>query len=172
MSKAHDPHWRYVAFRLDDAARPLTRRAIGNALKGRFRKLGWPDDELPQLTRFEHPHGIVKVYHHRLQDCRDGLPKMDWAVEAAAKVSFTTVTLSSSGTIKALTDRLGVLQERGAVGPGAKGAKGAPGPKPRPVPGHEAGPAAAPGRRTRTPRPGGVAPPGARGRTRPGGLKD
>ncbi len=112
MSKAHDPHWRYVAFRLDGST-PIGRRALGNALKGRFRKNGWPDEELPQLTRFEWPHAIIKVHHHRLADAREGLPKMDWAIENDAKVSLTVETLSSSGTIKTLTDRLGILQVRG-----------------------------------------------------------
>lgn len=111
MSKAHDPHWRYVAFRLR-GDRPLSRRALGNALKGRFRKLGFPDEELPQLTRYEWPHAIVKVYHHRLAETRAGLPRMDWAVEDGAKVSFRVETLSSSGTLRALTQRLGVLKKR------------------------------------------------------------
>lgn len=116
MSKAHDPHWRYVAFRLD-GERPISRRALGNALKGRFRKDGWTDEELPQLTRFEWPHAIIKVHHHRLDDARAGLPKMDWAIENAAKVAFTVETLSSSGTIKTLTDRLGILADRGQPAP-------------------------------------------------------
>ncbi len=112
MSKAHDPHWRYVAFRLE-GPNPVSRKALQNAIKGRFRKEEWPDEELPQLTRFEWPHAIVKVHHFRLSDCRNVLPKMDWAVEAAAKVSFQVETLSSSGTIKTLTDRLGILSDRG-----------------------------------------------------------
>jgi RNase P/RNase MRP subunit POP5 len=114
MSKAHDPHWRYVAFRLD-GPNAISRRALGNAIKGRFRKNGWPDEELPQLTRFEWPHAIVKVNHFRLADCRETLPTMDWAVEGEAKVSFKVETLSSSGTIKSLTDRIGFLKIRGAA---------------------------------------------------------
>lgn len=111
MSKAHDPHWRYVACRLE-GSRPVSRRALQNALKGRFRKLGFEDPELPQLTRYQWPHAIVKVPHHRLADARAGLPKMDWAIEGGAKVALRTETLLSSGTIKTLTDRLGILTRR------------------------------------------------------------
>lgn len=112
MSKAHDPHWRYVAFRLD-GDRPIGRPALVNAIKGRFRKLGWPDDDLPHLTRFEWPHAIVKVHHHRLAEAREGFPRMDWAIEGGTKVTFRVETLSASGTIKTLTDRLGILRQRG-----------------------------------------------------------
>lgn len=112
MSKAHDPHWRYVAVRFE-GSRPVSRRGLQNALKGRFRKLGFEDAELPHLTRYDWPHAIVKVPHHRLADARAGLPKMDWAIERGDKVPFRTETLLSSGTIKTLTDRLGVLQKRG-----------------------------------------------------------
>lgn len=112
MSKAHDPHWRYVAFRLHGEA-PLSRRAVQNAVLGRARREGVPDDEAPQLTRYEWPHAIVRVHHFHLAAVREWLPRITWAVEAAARVPVTVETLSSSGTIRALTRRLGVLQERG-----------------------------------------------------------
>lgn len=147
MSKAHDPHWRYVAFRMEGAT--VTRRALGNAIKGIFRKAGWPDEELPQLTRFHWPHAIVKVHHFRLAETRELLPTVTWAVEAAAKVAFTTETLSSSGTIKSLTDRLGILQDRG------------PGPEKPPKPVKT--PVSPPPKRSGVP-PGGPAPPPGRRR--------
>ncbi len=112
MSKAHDPHWRYVAFRID-AETPLSRRAVGNAILGRARREDVPDDEAPQLTRYAWPHGIVRVPHHQLAAARDWLPRVTFAVEAGTKIPLTLETLSSSGTLKALTTRLGILTERG-----------------------------------------------------------
>ena len=112
VSKAHDPHWRYVAFRLHGET-PLSRRAVQNAVLGRARREGVPDDEAPQLTRYEWPHAIVRVHHFHLAAVREWLPRITWAVEAAARVPVTVETLSSSGTIRALTRRLGILEERG-----------------------------------------------------------
>lgn len=112
MSKAHDPHWRYVAFRIQGET-PLSRRAVQNAVLGRSRREEVPDEEAPQLTRYEWPHAIVRVHHFQLANVREWLPRLTWAVEAAAKVPIEVETLSSSGTIKALTQRLGILQERG-----------------------------------------------------------
>lgn len=137
MSKAHDPHWRYVAFRADGAT-GVSRRAMQNAILGRFRSLGWSDGDVPKLTRYEWPHGIVRVDHRRLADCRAALPRMDWAVEGRDKLVFRVTTLSSSGTLKALTDRIGLLRQRAAgptqrPGPGraTPGAPARPGRPPR-----------------------------------------
>lgn len=110
MSKVSMPRPRYVAFRLA-AATPVSRKAFGNALKGRARQAGWSDAG-PHLTRYAWPHGIVRVEHTHLARCRELLPTVAWAVEGSARVDLAVETLSSSGTLKALTERLGVLQER------------------------------------------------------------
>lgn len=115
VSKAHDPHWRYIALRIE--GRAVSRRALQNALLGRARKEGVPDAEAPQLTRYDWPHAIVKVHHHRLAGARDWLPRLDFAVEGDAKVPLQVKTLSASGTIKALTQRLGILEKRGEERP-------------------------------------------------------
>jgi len=136
MSKAHDPHWRYVAFRLH-GTRALSRRAVQNAVKGRARKDGVPDDFAPQLTRYEWPHAIVRVDHRHLADLRASLPRITWAVEDTMRVDVRVETLSSSGTIRALTDRLGVLRQRAGDGAARSDRAGRPrGPAPAtdPVP--------------------------------------
>ncbi len=112
MSKAHDPHWRYIALALGGG--PATRRGLQNAVLGRARKEGVPDDEAPQLTRFAWPHAIVKVHHHRLAEARDWLPRVAFVVEGGEKLPITVATMKSSGTIRTLTDKLGILQERGS----------------------------------------------------------
>lgn len=110
MSKAHDPHWRYVAFRLE--GRPVSRRALQNALKGTARRHGVPEEHLPQLTRYAWPHAITRIDHRHLEDLRALLPRIQWAIEGDERVALAVETLSSSGTIAALTRRLGILEER------------------------------------------------------------
>lgn len=111
MSKVSMPRPRYVAFRID-AATPVSRRAFANALKGRARHEGWTDADGPHLTRYAWPHGIVRVEHTHLAKCRALLPAVTWAMEGGTRVEIAVVTLSSSGTLKALTTRLGVLEGR------------------------------------------------------------
>ena len=111
MSKVSMPRPRYVAFRID-AKEPLSRRAFANALKGRARHDGWADGDGPHLTRYGWPHGIVRVEHTHLARCRELLPAITWAMEGGARVELSVATLSSSGTLKALTERVGVLQGR------------------------------------------------------------
>lgn len=120
MSKAHFPHWRYIAFRVR-GDRAVSRRAMQNAVTGRSRKEGVADDDLPRLTRYAWPHGIVRVHHHRLAAARDWLPRITWAVQEGQKVPLRLDTLSASGTIKSLTDRLGILRERGPTDGGGSG---------------------------------------------------
>jgi RNase P/RNase MRP subunit POP5 len=105
------PRPRYVAFRVDAAA-PISRRAFGNALRAAAKSAGWAEADGPHLTRYEWPHGIVRVDHAALSRCRALLPTLGEAVEAGGRVSMAVETLSSSGTLKALTDRLGILRER------------------------------------------------------------
>jgi RNase P/RNase MRP subunit POP5 len=105
------PRPRYVAFRID-GAKPVSRRAFNNALKGRARHEGWADADGPHLTRYGWPHGIVRVEHTHLARCRELLARVTWAVDGDAKVDLRVETLSSSGTLKALTERVGVLAER------------------------------------------------------------
>ena len=113
MSKVSMPRPRYVAFEVKSAT-PVSRRAFANALKGRARHEGWPDADGPHLTRYGFPHGIVRVEHTRAAACRALLAGLTWAVEGAARVELSVRPLSTSGTLKALTDRVGVLKERAA----------------------------------------------------------
>ena len=113
MSKVSMPRPRYLAFEVKGAA-PVSRRAFSNALKGRARHEGWPDADGPHLTRYAFPHGIVRVEHTRAAECRALLAGVTWAVEGGARVELAVATLSTSGTLKALTDRVGVLKERAA----------------------------------------------------------
>ena len=113
MSKVSMPRPRYVAFEAKAAA-PVSRRAFANALKGRARHEGWADADGPHLTRYAFPHGIVRVEHTRAAACRALLAGVTWAVEGGARVELAVVPLSTSGTLKALTDRVGVLKERAA----------------------------------------------------------
>lgn len=168
MSKAHDPHWRYVAFRIHGET-PLSRRSVQNAVLGRARREGVADDEAPQLTRYEWPHAIVRVHHFHLAAVRDWLPRITWAVEAAARVPVQVETLSSSGTIKTLTQRLGILQERGPpparekADGGRPGKPGRSGPGPRSPTRSPPGPAPPPGREASRRRQGSSAAPPRRG---------
>lgn len=111
MSKVSMPRPRYLAFELKAAA-PVSRRAFANALKGRARHEGWPDADGPHLTRYAFPHGIVRVEHTHQARCRALLPTVTWAMEEGARVPVAVETLSSSGTLKALTERVGVLKQR------------------------------------------------------------
>ncbi|HUR24579.1 MAG TPA: hypothetical protein VM327_01005 [Candidatus Thermoplasmatota archaeon] len=111
MSKVSMPRPRYVAFEAT-AAFPLSRRAFANALKGRARHEGWADAEGPHLTRYAFPHGIVRVEHSRATACRALLAGITWAVEGGARIDVAVRTVSTSGTLKALTGRTGVLGQR------------------------------------------------------------
>ena len=114
MSKVSMPRPRYLAFEVK-AATPVSRRAFANALKGRARHEGWADADGPHLTRYAFPHGIVRVEHTHAAKGRALLAGVTWAVEGGARVELTVEPLSTSGTLKALTDRVGVLKERAAA---------------------------------------------------------
>ena len=113
MSKISMPRPRYLAFEVK-APSAVSRRAFANALKGRARHEGWPDADGPHLTRYAFPHGIVRVEHTHAAACRKLLAAITWAVEGTTRIEFVVVPLSTSGTLKALTDRVGVLKERAA----------------------------------------------------------
>ena len=68
MSKISMARPRYIAFRMDGAA--ASRRAFGNALRGRARHEDWADGDGPHLTRYDWPHGIVRVEHTHLARAR------------------------------------------------------------------------------------------------------
>jgi RNase P/RNase MRP subunit POP5 len=104
------PRPRYIAFRIEGAQ--VSRRAFGNALRGRARHEGWTDAQGPHLTRFAWPHGIVRVEHTEQAKARDLLARITWAVEGEAKAELRVETLATSGTLSALTDKVGVLGTR------------------------------------------------------------
>lgn len=99
------PRPRYIAFRIDAAA-PLPRRSVGSALRQAAK--AWPEGTAPQLTRFEWPHGIVRIEHTEQAAARKLLAGL--AVMDGTPVKIET--LSASGTLKALTTRIGVLTKR------------------------------------------------------------
>jgi RNase P/RNase MRP subunit POP5 len=110
MSKVSMPRPRYIAFRL--AGPPVSRRAFSNALRGRARHEGWADGQGPHLTRYAWPHGIVRVEHTEQAKARALLGRITWAVEGDARAELVVETVGASGTLKALTGRVGFLAER------------------------------------------------------------
>lgn len=108
MSKISMDRPRYVAFRIV-GPEPVSRRAAGQAILAAARGEGWPADAAPQLTRYAFPHGIVRVSHEHLAAVRRLLP----AVAAMGGATVRVETLGTSGTLLALTSRLGVLSQRG-----------------------------------------------------------
>lgn len=114
MSKISMPRPRYIAFKLE-AAKPVSRRAVANAIKGQARQQGWADADAPVLTRFAWPHGIVRVEHLHAERARKLLAALAWVVEGEAKSPLKATPLSTSGTLKALTERVGVLKRRDAA---------------------------------------------------------
>lgn len=104
MSKVSMPRPRYVAFRID-GAKPLARRAVANALRAASKD--WPEGTAPQLTRYAWPHGIVRVEHEHAARARALLAGLR-DIEGPVGVE----TLSTSGTLAALTGRIGVLRDR------------------------------------------------------------
>ncbi|HEX2066750.1 MAG TPA: hypothetical protein VHI93_08060 [Candidatus Thermoplasmatota archaeon] len=110
MSKVSMPRPRYIAFRLSGP--PISRRAFANALRGRARHEGWAEGQGPHLTRYGWPHGIVHVGHAEQAKARALLGRITWVVEGDARVEVQVETVGASGTLKALTGRVGFLQER------------------------------------------------------------
>jgi RNase P/RNase MRP subunit POP5 len=105
MSKVSMPRPRYVAVRLEGPT-PLPRRAVADLVRDAARRQGWERGMEPQLTRYEWPHAIVRVDHTLVAQARALLA-------ALGRHGLPATTLSTSGTLKALTGRLGILQERG-----------------------------------------------------------
>lgn len=135
---------RYVAFRIDQEA-PVSRRAVGQALQAAAREAGLA--EAPQLTRYAFPHGIVRVSHEHLATLRALLPRL----RAPNGQAIPVETLLTSGTILALTSRLGVLGTRGAPEGEAPALPPGGGSQPRgPAPGRGALPASPEGHAVRT----------------------
>jgi len=116
MSKVEAQRPRYIAFRIAPAApasgitqasAQWTRRAVADAVKAAADKVAWRDGA-PRLTRFEAPHGIVRVSHHDQAQARKLLDGLQVG-------PGTLRTLGASGTLLALTARLGLLQQRDAA---------------------------------------------------------
>ena len=105
------PHWRYIACHAA-SERSLERRAVQTTLTQAARAAGVPEDRLPQVTRIDGEHFIVKVRHMDLAGARAWLPAIRVVRLKGADVPVQIETLSSSGTIKTLTDRLGILRTR------------------------------------------------------------
>ncbi|MHB8632429.1 MAG: hypothetical protein ACYDBQ_00485 [Thermoplasmatota archaeon] len=100
MSKVSMPRPRYVAVAL--AGPPPSRRALADAVAKAAR---FPSGAAPQLTRYGFPHAIFRVDHGEqaaLRKLLDGLEVAGCRLE----------TLGAGGTLKALTGRLGILDQR------------------------------------------------------------
>lgn len=153
MSKAGRPRPRYIACRIETTRAP-SRKAFQAALIGESRKAGLGEEMLPKLTRFDGRHAIVWADHRAARAVRAILGHMDRCIQDGARLPMRVVTLATSGTIKGLSDRTGILAHRGPTndapssprtgprtgprrGPGTPGLKRAtqrPGmPKPQPV---------------------------------------
>lgn len=96
---------RYIAFELAGPV-PLSRRDVGVALSAAA-KTNWTGPP-PQLTRYSWPHGIVRVEHDQLLAARKLLAGLHDHLHRT-----TLRTVSTSGTLRALTARTGRLAERG-----------------------------------------------------------
>jgi len=118
VSRIDMPRPRYVAFQVDVAqeGREVPRRAVQEALRAALRSGGTVVEA--QLTRYAFPHGIARATHDRQAALTQALGRLR-GPEAGG---WSARTLGASGTLRALTDRLGVLHERDAQ----KGATPAP----------------------------------------------
>lgn len=110
MSKAHFVHWRYIAVHLEGPA--VSRRELNRAVIALGRKRDLPEDRWPSLTRYNFPHAIVRVQHMDAWACRDWLAKGLSVKHDGGTASLAVTPLSTSGTIKAVTQRLGILLKR------------------------------------------------------------
>ncbi|MGB1586361.1 MAG: hypothetical protein ACPHID_04885 [Thermoplasmatota archaeon] len=110
MSKAHFVHWRYIAVKMDGPK--LSRRELNKAVMALGRKRGLPEGRWPSLTRYEYPHAIIRVQHMDAWACRQWLAAGLAVKDGATPATLALETLSSSGTIKTLTERLGILLKR------------------------------------------------------------
>jgi RNase P/RNase MRP subunit POP5 len=115
MSKVAMPRPRYIAFELAGAR--VSRRALGNAIRSQARAEGWSDADAPQLTRFEWPYGIVRVEHTHASRARALLARIHAAGDGPTVSPLKVETVGTSGTLNALTGRLGALTERDAPAP-------------------------------------------------------
>ncbi|HLF16217.1 MAG TPA: hypothetical protein VI796_02155, partial [Candidatus Thermoplasmatota archaeon] len=70
MSKVEAVRPRYIAFRIH-AARPVSRRALQEALQGGARGARLAEGQAPHLTRYEFPHAIVRTEHDVAAAVRD-----------------------------------------------------------------------------------------------------
>lgn len=105
MSKVDMPRPRYIAFRLHGPT--LTRRALAQGLRTTAQQASWKEEDGPHLTRYEWPFAIVRVEHDRDAAARRLLDGLQVGPGVRAE------TLATSGTLKALTTKIGALAERG-----------------------------------------------------------
>ena len=112
MSKVAMPRPRYVAAILEaqtgGSPAAVSRNAFAEALQAAARSMGWQGSP-PQLIRYAFPHAIVRVEHGQLAAAKAALA----AIRQAGGAQVRVATVSTSGTLRALTSRTGVLQERG-----------------------------------------------------------
>lgn len=141
MSKVSMPRPRHIAVRIavaggnDPAAAHVSRRAFAASLRAAAKAAGWAEADQPQVTRYEWPHAAVRVTHEHAAAARGLLAGIVEAVEGTTRLRLAVVTLSTGGTIAALTARLGILTERTertehplrALGRGAQPSAGAAG---------------------------------------------
>lgn len=111
MSKIEHDRPRHIAFQID-APEPLSRAAVADAVRAAAKALGWPEPERPRLTRYRFPHGAVRVPHERQRGAVALLQGLRQATDKGRAIEFQVTTLGASGTLEALTGRLGILDGR------------------------------------------------------------
>lgn len=111
MSKVAMPRPRYIAARID-SPRDVPRRAFTQALAAAARDAGLAGEAVPQLTRYGDGHAIVRADHKHERAARLLLPLITHVADGGARWAVQVATLSTAGTLRALTDRIGVLRER------------------------------------------------------------
>lgn len=110
MSKAHFVHWRYIAVALDGPK--VSRRDLNRAVLELGRSRGLPEDRWPSLTRYDFPHALVRVQHMDAWPCREWLAKGLTVKHNGKATSLAVATLRTSGTVKTVTEKLGILLKR------------------------------------------------------------
>ncbi len=111
MSKIEHDRPRHIAFRIE-AASQVSRAACSDAFRMAAKAANWPDAERPKLTRYAFPHGAVRVPHQRQADAVMLVNGITVVHEKGKAVGVRMTTLGASGTLAALTSRLGILEGR------------------------------------------------------------
>ena len=110
---AGDPKVRYIGFRLT-SARPVSRRALIEAIRRAGSDHPRAAAAEPWLTRFDGSLGIVRCHHPGADATRTLLAGLAVVDEGGDEVPVSIETLQTAGTIRSLAEgRLKALQDTG-----------------------------------------------------------